>query len=222
MKITVTIDIVGDKVSVKTDKSIKEGTPRKVAEPTMVKTVEKICMDCGSPFIASGKEIAKRKRCDSCRDKSKKRIVGIGNNKKACTKCGNEMPLTSLYKECANCRPVRVKPSKPPCKLCVKFGTRCKRHRDGPVKTTKPAAEFLPGHEKSAEELETIRRNYPDSMPKHNPQMAAATFGPTENDPWDCALCREKGSRCRLHYKMEEAGSEPPKRKLGVPTIRTN
>ncbi len=27
MKITVTIDIVGDKVSVKTDKSIKEGTP---------------------------------------------------------------------------------------------------------------------------------------------------------------------------------------------------
>ena len=27
MRITITIDIVGDKVSVKTDKSIKEGTP---------------------------------------------------------------------------------------------------------------------------------------------------------------------------------------------------
>ena len=214
MKITITIDIDNDSVNV-TTKSIKRVTPPKEGEKVMAKTVEKTCMDCGNAFIATGKEIAKRKRCDNCREVRsivKKPPVSTSTTTKACEKCGQDMPLTSMYKECANCRPTKTPAPKPPCKLCVKYGRLCKRHRNGPVKTVVEPA-FLPGHEKSAAELEQIKKRYPETMPKHNPSRTAAIN--LDDDPWNCAVCRGLGKRCRLHYEMEKEGSKPPAQTLG-------
>lgn len=148
----------------------------------------KTCAGCGNTFVAEGRSIARAKFCADCKTTNHKTPAPAGTkpNTKACTKCGDDMPATSMYTECARCRPPRVNTKIKPCKLCTKLGRPCKRHRDGPVRTTRPAdttaaiadamattvnraAEvirdtarqvkptFLPGYEKTPEEIEAAR-----------------------------------------------------------------
>jgi len=102
--------------------------------------------------------------------------------------------------------------------------------KNGPVVVTKPKArqetsptpvtpQFMPGHEKSPEEIEAWRpksSNLPESMPAHgslHKQQTASTF----DDVWNCAACRSDEKLCNLHQRMTDDGSVPPVKSAGQP-----
>jgi len=234
---------------------IKPDPPRpKVHNPTRpIARVEKTCAGCGDTFVAEGKSIARAKFCSNCRAGGKPAnastasgsepvLAGPTTSKhtKACTKCGDDMPATSMYTECANCRPPKDKSKVKPCKLCTKLGKPCKRHRDGPVRITrgpaqqypatpsadetphlddtKPQPQFLPGYEKSPEEIEKLRTSFPlpGAMPTgslRHTEKSSDDFA----DPWDCQKCRDHMHTCDFHAGMEADGKTPPKQGSRAP-----
>lgn len=203
--------------------------------------VEKTCANCGDTFVAEGKSIARAKFCENCKSGGKKPIErGSKPKTKACSKCGEDMPLTSMYTECANCRPPAEHTKVKPCKLCAKLGKPCKRHRDGPVRITrgpaqqypatpsadetphlddtKPQPQFLPGYEKSPEEIEKLRTSFPlpGAMPTgslRHTEKSSDYFA----DPWDCQKCRDHMHTCDFHAGMEADGKTPPKQGSRAP-----
>lgn len=78
---------------------------------------------------------------------------------------------------------------------------------------TPVAPQFMPGHEKTPEEIEQWRPktfNVPtdSEMPKHTPsERVASDFA----DPWNCQMCRDLSKVCDFHQRMEDSGSRPPK-----------
>lgn len=155
----------------KPEKSSPKTIDRKPANTP--KTVEKTCGGCGDTFIATGKEISKRKYCDTCR--------ANGGSKQ--TKAG-------------------AKPGRGPA---VEY----------PQPPTEPAPtmtpQFLPGYEKTPEEIEALRTSFPiEPAPTHgqmiNPKLSSSNFA----DPWDCQKCRDHLHVCDFHASMEADGKRPP------------
>lgn len=139
---------------------------------------------------------------------------------KPCGQCGDDMPATSMYDKCANCRPAKTHEKEKTCKLCTKLGHMCKRHRNGEVKVTQPASKFLPGFEKTPEEIEALRpkaTNLPgESVPSGGVRSAQHTSGDFV-DRWNCQMCRDGKQLCTLHTGMEADGKQPP-RGAGIST----
>lgn len=93
------------------------------------------------------------------------------------------------------------------CKHCQAYTTHDTAHHIVP----KPV--FLPGHEKTPEEIESWRpkpANTDDSPVKYaDTDIPASDF----TDPWDCDACRRRSHLCPLHQSLSDDGKTPPKHK---------
>ena len=97
------------------------------------------------------------------------------------------------------------------CKHCQAYTTHDSDHHPKP----KVEPQFMPGHEKSAAEIEDWRpkttgiddKPVPRGTIQHTPALDGFP------DPWDCDACRRRSHLCPLHQGMTDDGKEPPKPK---------
>lgn len=82
-----------------------------------------------------------------------------------------------------------------------------------------PAPEFLPGYEKTPEEIEALRpRPVIEPAPRHSPGMQRRSDNAFA-DPWNCQKCRDHLHICDFHAGMEADGKRPP---VGKPPISSS
>ncbi len=145
---------------------------------------------------------------------------------RTCEICGDD--ISDLYKTAKICRKEECRREKN--RQYARDYWR--KHEEGKPKSTitRPVVikrqptqpkqpEFLPGYEKSPEEVEELRPkafNLPESLPQ--PGVSKIVISSDFPDPWDCGRCRTAEKLCSLHQSMEDDGLEPPA-KLGTPEI---
>lgn len=160
-----------------------EHPPRAVETSSTGRGTDKDCADCGTTFHATGAGMHKRKYCDDCRAKRARDKVARKTSKQR-DKNG----------------PIVI--TKPPT-------TQQSDHLLQATKNVEP--EFLPGYEKTPEEIEALRPIAPpEPAPKHNPDMFATPKGGFKNT-WNCANCAMLGRLCHLHARMDMDGETPQK-----------
>lgn len=144
---------------------------------------------------------------------------------------------TKFYNKAHRDKVKSAKPEKKPpeddsvmyCKHCKAYTTHYSADHPSPgvvSPTPAPLTEepaFLPGFEKSDEELESWKpREFPTPTPVPNvnkgfPTDSAKVEAMMDeqradfDDPWNCGMCRNAGALCLMHEKMTADGKVPPK-----------
>lgn len=155
----------------------------------------------------SDKKVAgkKMKRCEFCGDD----ISHLpGNNRKAC-----------LKPECAKAQKKQYMD-----RWLAKQPKKAAKSKSGPIPqqeaTPAPVTpQFMPGHEKTPEEIEAWRPK-PFNLPESTPSLGAARLEQLTSDftdPWNCEACRRRDHLCPLHQSMSDDGSVPPSKSKGRP-----
>lgn len=190
---------------------------RKLASHT---SIDKVCDDCGNPFTASGAGMNRRRYCDDCRAKRANTKI------KPCKVC------EKLGKPCKRHRDGPVRTVRPPMmaitpekrqQIAGSIGEAAERISEKVREAAKnlqvPAPEFLPGYEKTPEEIEALRpRPVIEPVPRHSPDMQRRSDNAFA-DPWNCQKCRDHLHICDFHAGMEADGKRPP---VGKPPISSS
>lgn len=130
-------------------------------------------------------------------------------------------PVARVEKTCANCGDTFVAEGKSIAR--AKFCENCKSSGKKPIERgsepkTKPQPQFLPGYEKSPEEIEKLRTSFP--LPGAIPTGSLRHTEKSSDDfadPWDCQKCRDHMHTCDFHAGMEADGKTPPKQGSRAP-----
>jgi hypothetical protein len=90
-------------------------------------------------------------------------------------------------------------------------------------KPLNPEPEFMPGYEKSPEELASWQPKMTGGSepipqrkdPHHEDRIEVEKVMDEQranfDNPWDCSVCQNAGALCDLHEKMQADGKSPPK-----------
>ena len=97
------------------------------------------------------------------------------------------------------------------CKYCQAYTTHSSLGH--PKVDIEP--QFLPGHEKTAEEIESWRPkiSVPADRDKSAYGAGSTTSSTNFTDPWDCDACRRRSHLCPLHQTMTGDGATPQRKK---------
>lgn len=112
------------------------------------------------------------------------------------------------------------------CKHCQAYTTHDSDHHPKPepahIDRLGVTPKFLPGHEKTPEEIESLRPKDVGFKPIVPTDRDIARLAPPPvfgqkktsdfEDPWNCQACRDYEQICQLHKAMEADGKKPPAR----------